>query len=307
MTRSRKKLPSLGALTTFNTAAKHLSFTRSAAELNITQAAVSRQVRFLEESLGVSLFRRKHRSIELTREGQLLLSAVNTGLDHIASTIAVLSDDQSRSSLTISTTLAFANFWLMPRLHEYRKQRPDLDVRILASDDDDTLQKFDAVDISFVCGNERSNPGDELYYLFEENVYPVCSAPYLERSGPFDTPASLLQADLIHLDETHWTAKAIGWTPISWGTWFSDQGVTQPAVYDGLSINNYQILVETALQGHGVILGWQHLVQAYVDSGRLVVAHPAIFSAHRGYFLLMHADSDNAMEAVRFKDWLRQQ
>lgn len=304
MKRLRKKIPSLGALSTFETAAKHLSFTNAAAELNITQAAVSRQVRYLEESLEVSLFRRKHRSIELTREGQLLQSAVHKGLDHIASTIQLLADDQTRSSLTISSTLAFANLWLMPRIHEYRTLRPDLDIRILASDDDDRLQRFDAVDLSFVCGNERSNPGDELYYLFEENVYPVCSPAYLERHTSFDTAEALLDADLIHLDEVHWAAKAIGWNPINWATWFNDQAVTPPEVTARLSSNNYQIIVNAAIQGQGVILGWQHLVQAHMDAGRLVAAHSAVFSAKRGYFLQMHTQTNNAVEAVKFKDWL---
>lgn len=281
----RRHLPSLGALATFEVAAKHLSFTLAAKELNITQGAVSQQIRLLEKALEVDLFIRKHNALELTAAGRDLFGAVAAGLDAISAGVGMLQPETQPETVTISATNGMAAYWLKPLINRFRADHPTVGFVILASDEDDTMRNYSGVDLSLLCGNERSEVGEELHYLFPEVAQPVCAPAYLASHGPFEEAASLNHANLLHLHERHWSADAIGWQPLGWEEWFRAQGTRWERGPSSLSSNKVALLIEAALAGEGVMLGWQHMVNAHLADGRLVLAHPAPITAGRGNFL----------------------
>lgn len=281
----RRHLPSLGAFATFEVAAKHLSFTLAARELHVTQGAVSQQIRLLERALDISLFLRKHNALELTPEGVTLFHAVTAGLDTISAGVAVLKGDEGPQTVTISATDGMALFWLQPMIDSFRASHPDIGFVVLASDADDTLRNYSEVDISILCGNERCDIGEELHFLFQEIAQPVCSPDFLARHGPFDNADALNRVNLLHLHNRHWSADAIGWQPLGWAEWFRAQGAEWGKGPFSLSTNKVSLLIESALAGDGVMLGWHHMVQRDIQAGRLVFAHPAAITAGRGNFL----------------------
>lgn len=281
----RRHLPSLGALATFEVAAKHLSFTLAAKELNITQGAVSQQIRILEKALEVPLFIRKHNALELTAAGSDLFAAVAAGLDTISEGVGLLQPDGQPETVTVSATDGMAVYWLKPLIESFRAEHPSVGFVVLASDEDDTLRNYSGVDIALLCGNERSEVGEELHFLFPEAAYPVCSPAYLAAHGPFADAQSLNRANLLHLHERHWSADAIGWQPLGWEEWFRAQGARWDRGASSLSTNKVSLLIEATLAGEGIMLGWQHMVARPIAEGGLVLAHPAQVTAGRGNFL----------------------
>ncbi|WP_108263190.1 LysR substrate-binding domain-containing protein [Mangrovicoccus ximenensis] len=304
MTPRRRYLPSLQAFATFEVAAKHLSFTLAATELNVTQAAVSQQIRGLEKALGCTLFRRLHNALELTGEGTRLLGAVTSGLDGICDAIAGIDPEEGEAAITISGTQAVIAYWLAPRLDAFRALHPEARFVLLASDENDRLRNFAEVDLSVICGNERCDPGERLVYLFDETVRPVCSPDFLARHGPFGDTALLAEAALLELHPMHWSSEAIGWTPLSWKDWFRSQGAPMPERAFRLVSNSYPVLVEAGLRGEGVLLGWDHLVGRHLEQELLVPAQGGILRLDRGYYLKLNAASAERPLVREFADFL---
>lgn len=302
----RRHLPSLGALATFEVAAKHLSFTLAAKELNITQGAVSQQIRILERTLEVPLFIRKHNALELTQAGTDLFAAVAAGLDTISAGVGLLQPETQPQVVTIAATDGMASFWLKPLIDSFRAEHPAVGFVILASDEDDTLRNYSGVDIALLCGNERCEVGEELHFLFPEAAQPVCSPAYLAEYGPFPDAQSLNRANLLHLHERHWSADAIGWQPLGWEEWFRAQGSRWEKGSSSLSTNKVAMLIEATLAGEGVMLGWQHMVRRRIDAGRLVYAHASPITAGRGNFLRCQTASLQRPAVARFVDHLLQ-
>lgn len=300
----RRHLPSLGALATFEVAAKHLSFTLAAKELNITQGAVSQQIRLLEKALDVPLFIRKHNALELTPAGGHLFAAVASGLDAISTGVGLLHPETQPQSVTISATDGMASFWLKPLIDSFRTEHPSVGFVILASDEDDTLRHYSGVDLSLLCGNERSEVGENLHFLFPETTQPVCTPAYLAEYGPFPDAQSLNRANLLHLHERHWSADAIGWQPLGWEEWFRAQGARWDKGHSSLSTNKVALLIEATLAGEGIMLGWHHMIRDLLDTGRLVHAHPAQMTAGRGNFLKCQTASLQRPAVSRFVDHL---
>ncbi|WP_295042865.1 LysR substrate-binding domain-containing protein [uncultured Paracoccus sp.] len=281
----RRYLPSLGSFATFEVAAKHLSFTLAARELNVTQGAISQQIRLLERALGVDLFIRRHNTLELTPEGIALAAAVSDGLDRISAGVAVIAGDDGPETITISATDGMASFWLKPLIDSFRRTHPEIGFVVLASDADDTLRNYSEVDLSILCGNERCEVGEELHFLFPEVAQPVCTPDFLAAHGPFDDPDSLNRVNLLHLHDRHWAADAIGWQPLGWKEWFAAQGAVWAKAPSSLSTNKVNLLMAATLAGEGVMLGWQHMIREPLGQGRLVLAHPGQLTIGRGNFL----------------------
>ena len=300
----RRHLPSLGALATFEVAAKHLSFTLAAKELNITQGAVSQQIRLLEKALEVELFVRKHNALDLTPGGYDLFRAVSAGLDTISAGVGLLQPETQPETVTISATNGMAAYWLKPLIDSFRLDHPTVGFVILASDEDDTMRNYSGVDLSLLCGNERCEVGEELHFLFPEAAQPVCSPAYLAAHGPFPDAQSLNGANLLHLHERHWSADAIGWQPLGWEEWFRAQGAQWERGPSSLSTNKVALLIEAALVGEGVMLGWQHMVARYLAEGRLVLANLASVTAGRGNFLRCQSAALQRPAVARFVDHL---
>lgn len=281
----RRHLPSLGALATFEVAAKHLSFTLAARELNITQGAVSQQIRLLERALGTELFLRKHNALDLTSAGVDLFAAVSDGLDRISSGVSLLTPEAMAQGVTISATDALAALWLKPLIDLYRIDHPEACFTILASDEDGALSRHAEVDIALLCGNERFDIGDELHLMYPEIAQPVCAPAFLAAHGPFLDAQSLMQVPLLQLHDRHWSAGAVQWSPLGWEEWFHAQGLPyrQPAFR--LSTNKVVLLTEAAVAGEGVMLGIHNLVQGHIARGDLVYAHPAQLRSGRSNFM----------------------
>jgi DNA-binding transcriptional LysR family regulator len=182
----------------------------------------------------------------------------------------------------------------------FRARFPGVGFVVLASDADDTMRSYAEVDIAILCGNERCEVGEELHFLFPEVAQPVCSPAFLQAHGPFDDPARLNRVNLLHLHDRHWNAEAIGWQPLGWAEWFRAQGAEWEKAPSSLSTNKVSLLVEAALAGEGVMLGWHHMVRPFIEDGRLVFAHPASITAGRGNFLNCKLKSLNHPDVARF-------
>lgn len=290
----RRHLPSLGSFATFEVAAKHLSFTLAAQELNVTQAAVSQQIRGLETALDCRLFQRKRNRMELTAEGRLLLEAATRGLDMFADAIVRIGRTVDRRSITVSATHAATTHFLHALADAHRAEHPEIRFTLLASDENDALQDFDEVDLAFICGADRAEVGRTLIPLFPEVVDPVCAPAWLAAHGPVAAPADLARADLMELHRMHWSSDAISWRPLSWGDWFRLHAPEAEEPPPGFVTNSYAALVDAAVAGQGVILGWRHLVRRELAEGRLVrlLDHP--LNTGRVYYLKINdAARDN--------------
>ncbi len=195
---SKYRLPPLELFRTFEAVARHRSFTLAAGELCLTQSAVSRQIKTLEEALGVRLFRRLHRAIEVTAEGQRLFESVTRGLEDISACLAALGAAAKAPQITVSASVAFAWFWLMPRLERFGALQPDIDLRVLATDQP-VLPGVGEVDVAILFGSGQWE-GLETRLLFGERVYPVCSPDYLRDHPVLHRPEDLLDQTLLHLE-----------------------------------------------------------------------------------------------------------
>lgn len=297
----KQKLPPLSTLLTFEAAARHLNFTLAGEELHVTQTAVSRQIRVLEEYLGIALFNRGHRSVQLTEQGQKLLQAVSMGLEHISAAVGEIRNSPPQGHLTVSATIAFASLWLTPRLMEFQKLYPELEVRILATDRDINLQA-ENVDFAFSCGDYDKQSGITSTYLFADEIFPVCSADYLSKHGPITKPEDLLNHDLLHLDEEHW--RGISWEATDWSDWLKGQGVDRAIQSRGLRVNNYPLLLQTAINSQGIALGWSHLVNDLLAQGLLVRPLQASLCTQRGYYLAQSNIGQPTEEVRIFHDWI---
>lgn len=295
----RRLLPSTSAFATFEVAARHLSFTTAARELHVTQAAVSQHIRRLEKSLGMRLFERRHRRLELTGEGAELLRAVGRSLDGLTEAISRLERSDERI-VTVSATTSVASQWLRNLIYRYGKTHPSVRFVVLASDEDDALRNFADVDLALICGNERCEVGEELHFLFPETVRPVCSPDYMTREGPFDDPEKLTGVHLLHLHESHWASDAIDWKPLTWANWFASRGLSYHDRPGKLTTNSYSMLIDAAIDGEGVILGWQHLVQHHLEAGRLQLANEHSLRVERGNFVKLNRESADRHDVREF-------
>ncbi len=297
-------MPNLGALVTFEVAAKHLSFTSAARELNITQGAVSQQIRQLEDVLGEKLFIRKHNALEITSKGLDLLSSVSGGLDQISAGLSGFNPQEAPRSVTISATDALAALWLKPLIDSFTVNNPEARFTVLASDEDDALSRQAEVDIALLCGNERFDVGDELLLMYPEVAQPVCSPAFLEEFGPFEGPDDFARAKLLHLHERHWSSGAVRWHPLGWAEWFAAQGKTWDRSSAVFSTNKVTLLTEAGVQGQGVMMGIHNLVAAHIEAGTLVFAHSYKISSGRSNFMKINPASKQRPMVAAFSEHL---
>ncbi|MFW5970349.1 MAG: LysR substrate-binding domain-containing protein [Halofilum sp. (in: g-proteobacteria)] len=303
MTSLKRELPPLNALVTFEAAARLSSFTRASHELHVSQAAVSRQIARLEQQLGTRLFHRGHRRLELTGAGRRLQESVTSGLGEIASGVRRIRMSGDEPPVTLAATIAFANYWLMPRIHAFRAQHPEIDVRILAGDRE-LDPAADDVDIVVCYGEEQTPAGQRRTLLGAETVMPVCSPAYraehpeLARAGPAD----LARQDLLHLDPEHWN-RLLG-VVIDWPAWFDYYDVTLEAGLRGLRMNNYPMLLEAVVAGRGIALGWRPVIDGLLAAGEIVPAIDALMHTPRGYYAAIATDRPLPPPARKVYRWL---
>ena len=291
----RTRLPPLDPLVSFEAAARLLNFTAAAKELRISQSAVSQNIRNLEEYLGVPLFTRAHRSVDLTHLGKAYQQTVTAMLENLADATAELRTIRYRRRLTIGADQSIAWMWLMPRMPLFQKANPDIVVRLVASDiETDCMAK--GIDLAIVYGTGQW-PGYESLELFPEEVFPVCSPDYLENGPPLETIEDLSHHTLIHLEDEHW-----GW--VTWRMWLPYYGVQAPAEQQGLVANNYPLLIEAAKKGQGIALGWRYLIDHALGDGTLVRPFEESLTTDSSYYIVWPSIPERSSDAKTLCDWL---
>jgi LysR family transcriptional regulator, glycine cleavage system transcriptional activator len=284
--------PSISSVRAFEAAARLLSFTRAAGELNVTQSAVSHGVRDLEERFGVSLFHREGRALALTEAGRLYLPFAAEALSRLRLGERALVDPQRKARvLTVSVSPSFAAKWLVPRLGAFSTEHPDLELRISAN-----AQHIDFLDGEIdlaVRHGDGSWPQLECTRLCEEVLFPVCS-PSLLRGKPPRTPADVLKHTLVH----HRSADA-------WRSWLRSYGVSAPVKgAQGLVVNEMSLAIDAAVSGQGIALARSALAHRDLAEGRLVRPMPESRSANFAYWIVFPPTSANLPKITRFREWL---
>ncbi|MEM8798609.1 MAG: transcriptional regulator GcvA [Pseudomonadota bacterium] len=294
----RGQLP-LNALRVFDAAARHLSFKLAADELAVTPAAVSQQIRALEDTLGVVLFKRQTRGLELTHEAQLALPALREGFLQFEEVVRLLQLTQRSDMLTVSVAPSFASKWLVPRIERFYNSVPDMDVRIDASN---ALVNFgqDNIDLAI-----RYGAGDYPQLLSErlidEAVSPVCS-PDLYASGGLETPQGLRDLILIHDDSSIEDESCP-----TWSMWLRAAGVGDIEGDRGLHFNQSNLAIEAAVAGKGVALAKHTIAADDIEHGRLVRPFADEQPVNFAYYLVAPMDRWRLPKVARFVEWLREE
>lgn len=293
-------LPPLNCLQPFEAVARHLSFTRAAQELNLTQSAVSRQIKRLEENLARPLFHRHNLGISLTPAGERYFRTIQRLLRELDRESAELRRRGAERQLTLASTPTISSIWLARLLPAFQSLYPQLDIRILCSESPQHLDVSEYDLGLFYHLDELPAPlGLELTPVFAgEQVICVCSPDYLSRKGPIRDPQHLLQEHRLLIVEDHYH----DW--LTWSDWFSAVGATYHSPQHALRTNSYQLLMQSAVMGQGVALGWESLLQDELAAGRLQRALPQRMPS-RGRLNLMQPHHRNPPSAVRrFRQWL---
>lgn len=272
-----RRLPPLNALRAFEAAGRHLSISRAAEELNVTPAAVSQQVKALEEYLEVALFRRFNKALLLTDAGQACLPGLRGGFDLLTEAVKHVATLEARRPLTVSVTASFGGKWLVPRLDRFRELHPSIDVRIDATA---RLVDFSREDVDVAI---RYGPGRErglrIDRLMGEEIFPVCSPELLVGNFPLNSPESLCHYTLLHVD-----SATLDETWPDWQMWLLTAGVGGIDVSRGPRFTRPSMAVQAATEAHGVALGSSVLVADDLAEGRLVkpfdVSFPVNFAYH---------------------------
>ena len=288
---------SLDLLRGFEAAARLRSFTAAASELGTTQPAISQQIKRLEEQLATRLFDRIYRGIELTDAGEILFSHVQAGLQSMDAGLSLVTEQHQHEVLQVATDFAFAAYWLMPRLHRFHKDNPDVDVSLVTSERSHSMLRAD-IDVAILFGDGRFKQG-ESHWLFSEEVFPVCSPALLAgRDLPLPV-AALKEFPLLHLRGE----GANNW--FDWSGVFRELNIAQVPAPGQLRFDNYTLVIQAAIGGQGVAIGWRHLVDDLLEQGllcRLVEAN--VISAY-GYYVVLPQRKRRVQIVQRFVDWLK--
>ncbi|MFK7870171.1 MAG: transcriptional regulator GcvA [Roseobacter sp.] len=287
------RLPPLTALRAFDAAARHMSFAKAADELSVTPAALSFQIKSLEEHLGAPLFIRLNRAVELTEAGKALAPGAEDGFQILSSAWRSAQRLQDEQTLTITAGPAFTAKWLAPRLYEFAQAHPEIELRFSASL---KIMDFarDAVDVAVRFGTDEN---DALYSLplAQEWVCPVMTPDIAER---FPTPESLRDATLIHDDSINFLTPKC-----DWNAWFQTMGVDADTSH-GPRFSQADHAVDAALAGVGVVLGRRALVVKDIHEGRLVMPYPTALVTPARFRFVCPKGTENRPQVKAFRDWI---
>jgi len=297
----RREMPPLDLLRGFEAAARHLSFTRAAAELFLTQSAVSRQIQALEEFVGVPLFERRHKALALTDEGRTYLRAVSGALEAVREATRSLREARGGRALTVTTTISFASLWLVPRLARWRKLHPHVDVRITATHEVIDMER-EGIDVAIRdCPLDRVPEG--AVHLASEHLAPICSPGYAKEARaarrPLRVPADLRHHVLLHF---HSASRRYPWA--SWAAWLEAMGVEEFTPAGALSFDQYDQVLHAALLGQGVALGRMTLAGQSIREGKLIALFGQRQRLARGYHAIFARGAAERPEAREFVAWV---
>jgi putative choline sulfate-utilization transcription factor len=286
----------LGWLRIFQEVARTGSLSSAAVALGLTQPAVSYQIRRVEEQMGVALFRRQHRGVELSPEGRRLFEVVERTVGGVDALARSFRAEAERPAVRLRTDYAFSALWLIPRMHSFRLLYPEVDIQIVAA------QRFDrgasdGGDVTVAFGASEDF-GPEAALLLPEKVAPICTQGFVDANGPFTDPALLARATLVHLD----TEGSSPW--FDWSSYLAGLGTVRDpyAGHGDLRFNTYSLVVQASIGGQGLALGWMGLVDSLLAGRMLVTAGPVLEAPGRGYWLL--PPRMRSVHAERLVEWL---
>jgi len=286
------RLPSLNGLRAFEAAARHLSFTLAASELNVTQTAISHQIRRLEEELGIRLFIRQNRALALTPEARDYLPGIRAAFNDLRlATDRLLRKDEDKV-LTVSTIASLAAKWLLPRLTDFQESHPGIDVRITTSTNLVDFQR-DNVDAAIRYGRGQW-PGVRADWLMADELFPVCSPSLLRGDKSLRTPEDLRDHVLLHTNNSD-----------DWRLWLTAAGLsTGISRQPGITFDMTLMTVQAAIDGMGVAMGRTSYVQDDIAKGRLVVPFKIALPADAGFYLVSPEGRREAPKLAAFRQWM---
>jgi DNA-binding transcriptional LysR family regulator len=298
-THLRTRPISAGHLRAFEAVARHLNFRAASEEMALTQSAVSRQIQSLEEEVGVPLFLRHTRAVELTAAGAQLLMAVSNALPRIDGAVRQIRQSAGRRAVALTTFASFASMWLIPRLEQFQRDHPDIDIRIDASDQTLDLDVAD-VDLALRYGPMATMPPHAIR-LFGEQLTPVASPWLLKSSSPLKKPADIANFALIEAGDAH--ATHLEW--LTWRRWFDENGQAKLQPKRWLYFNYAYQMVQAALTGQGIVLARLPMIAEALANGDLVEPLPQQrMDSPMAYWLVIGPRSGSRPEIKAFCDWL---
>lgn len=287
-----RKLPPLNWLRAFEAAARHLSITRAGEELSVTQAAVSQQVKSLEEYLGIPVFKRARQRLFLTEAGQVLAPKLKEAFEIAESGVRECLQRNAEGTLTLRVGSSFAPQWLMPRLGRFHSRNPDIDIRLTTVDKEVDFSRDDVdAEIRFGLGEWR---GVESILLMYDWVFPVCSPELLAGDVPLLEPADLSKHRLLHVT---------GYRE-DWRSWCQSAGLRWLPTRRGHTFDHSVLAIQAALNGAGIALGRASLIQAELDAGRLVAPFEEYLDTEEGYWLVYPRSRADEPTLTALRDWL---
>jgi LysR family glycine cleavage system transcriptional activator len=293
MVRRHYNLPSLNALAAFEAAARHLSLTRASQELNVTPGAVSKQVKMLEEEIGRPVFVRLHRALALTPEGETVYGALRDAFERVSATLRQVSQSSGMRSVSIGSTMAFAQLWLMPRLGDFWNAHQDIVIDHMISDRTQDLYRPD-VDLRVRYG-DGSWPDEEASKLFGDRIVAVASPGFIA-DRKVKSVKDVAELPLLSVEGVDWT-----WT--TWADFLREAG----APHRRLSVrrfNSYVIALQAAQDGQGVALGWLSQVRPLLAKGALLQLTTAEITAPQSFYVTWSAARPLSRDAEILRDWL---
>ncbi|MGX4726437.1 transcriptional regulator GcvA [Pseudomonas corrugata] len=288
------RIPSLNGLKAFESAARHMSFTKAAEELNVTQTAISHQIRRLEDELGVRLFLRLKDGLALTTEGHAYLPGIRSAFHELRYSTEMLLESTNNSVLTISTLVSLASKWLLPRLASFQEAFPDIDVRVTASTEWVDFRKggIDAA-IRYGFGDWKGLRAD---WLMSDEIFPVCSPKLLTGPKALKSPVDLVNHTLLQVS---------GMTRNDWNMWLSAAGQPKELAEGArLTFDLAMMAVQAAIDGLGVCIGRSTYVDDDLKAARLVAPFNLKLKSDLGFYLVTPLETANSKKVVALRTWL---
>jgi LysR family glycine cleavage system transcriptional activator len=292
----RKRLPPLNSLRAFEAAARNKSFKHAAEELYVSHSAISHQIKRLEEYLGLDLFHRVARGVDLTRSGRIFYPILREAFDLIDEGTELVLSPEAPNVLTVQVYSTFAIRWLIPRLPAFQAAHPEVRVRLHTSQSDVNFEHED-VDVCVLIGQPIDN-NLHYDYLFSSSVFPVCSRTLLEDVKPLEEPADL----------EHHTIIGVYPSRHDWVLWLDEHHLDNVDPDSGLQLDSYDLALNTAVQGLGVALGMEPFVNRELDAGTLVEPFPNMRIETRGaWYLACRREKADSEKVAAFRRWIIQQ
>lgn len=295
----RRPLPSLKALRAFEVAARHLSFKAASNELHVTPAAISQQIKGLEQDLGELLFHRRNRSLSLTDAGRMILPEIHSGFEAFARAMQRLHISKGRHVLKVASAPAFASKWLVTHLERFSSAFPELDIDIYVFAAHELIDyELEQIDIGIRYGR-GGYAGLVCEQLLRDALFPVCSPKLAGAGAKFKTPSNLAGQTLLHDGSLDFDA-----TFPDWEAWLTANGVRNFKAIGGPRFNTASDAIAAAIQGAGILLARESLVSGDIASGRLVRLFDINFPIRHGFHVAYRKESQSRPEVRAFRNWL---